>query len=51
MGYTWHFDTKYISKSQKIKQNWTRPENFDIYFSTIFDRQWQKFNTGGRTGH
>lgn len=26
-----------IWKNKKVKQNWTRPENFDIYSCVIFD--------------
>ena len=30
--------TKYFWKGKKIKQNWTRPGNFNICFSIIFQR-------------
>ena len=39
--------TKYFAKIKKIKQNWTRPENFDIYFCISLD----KLNFGGEAGH
>ena len=29
--------SKYLAKNRKMKQNWTRPENFDIPWSVIFD--------------
>ena len=28
---------KVENKKEEIKQNWTRPENFDISFSVSFD--------------
>ena len=29
-------ETKYFAKSNKIKENWIRPENFDICFCVCF---------------
>ena len=34
--------TKYLAKSKKIKQNWTRLEYFDICFYVSFDCYCQK---------
>ena len=31
-----------MAKSKKIKQNWTRTENFDVCFLVNFDRYFQK---------
>ena len=39
--------TKYFPKSKKMKQTWTRPENFDICFWISFDRYYQKIIFGG----
>ena len=38
-------------QNKKIKQNWTRPENFDICFYVSFYCYCQKLNYGGETGH
>ena len=46
-----HLVTKYFVKNKKIKQNWTKPENFDIWFCVRFDRYCQKLNFRGETGH
>ena len=40
---------KYFGKSKKIKQNWTRPENFDIRFSVIYGNYCQILVVGGET--
>ena len=37
---------KYFAQSNKIKQNWTIPENFDICFWVSFDRNCQKWTFG-----
>lgn len=39
--------TKDFAKIKKIKQNWTRPENFHIYFCISLD----KLNFGEEAGH
>ena len=41
--------TNNSAKSKKIKQNLTRPENFDICFCKYFDRYCQKLISGGET--
>ena len=41
--------TKYLANSKKIKQNWTRPEKFDICFCISFDCYFQKVVFGGET--
>ena len=38
-------------KEKKIKQNWKRAENFEIYFCVSFHRYRQKMIPGGKTGH
>ena len=38
-------------KIKEIKENWTRPENFDICFCVSFDRYYQKLIFGGQTRH
>ena len=43
--------TKYFAKSKKIKENWTRAENFVIGFCISFDRYCQKLIFEGETGH
>ena len=39
-----------MAKSKKKKQNWTRPENLDIWFCVSSDRYCQKLLFGGETG-
>ena len=39
--------TKDFAKIKKIKQNWTRPENFHIYFCISLG----KLNFGEEAGH
>ena len=43
--------TKYLTKSKNIKQNWTRPERFDVWSCICFDCYYQKLVFGGDTGH
>ena len=42
---------KYFTKTKKIKQNWTRPENFDISFCVSSGHFCQGLTFGGDTGH
>lgn len=42
--------TKYKAISKKIKQNWRRPEQFDMSFSASLDRYYQKLISGGEVG-
>ena len=37
-----------MTNSKKVKQNWTRPENFDICFSISFDHYCEKLIFVGR---
>ena len=43
--------TKYFAKGKKVKQNWARPENFDICFCVSFDCNCQKLIFGWETGY
>ena len=45
------FLTKYLLKSKEIKQNWTRPGNFDICFWIIFNHYYQNFISEKGTEH
>ena len=38
----------YLENLRKNTQNWTRPENFDIWFCLIFDCLFQKVISGKR---
>ena len=40
---------KYMAKSKKVRQTWTRPESFDISFCVSFDRYCQNLLCEG--GH
>ena len=40
-----------MANSQKIKQNWIRPENFGTCFSPNFYRYYQKLTPRRQTGH
>ena len=40
---------KYLVKNKKIKQNWTRQENFNIWFCLSFECYFQKLVYGGKT--
>ena len=40
--------TKYMPKSKKIKGDWTRTENADIYFYVSFERYCKKSTFGDR---
>ena len=43
--------TRDSEQSKEIKQNWTGPENLDISFWLIFDRNCQIFIAGRETRH
>ena len=43
--------TNILAKSRKIRQNWTRPESFDIPFYVSLNHQCQKLISGGETGN
>lgn len=42
---------KYLTKSYKIKQNWKRPRNFELYFCVSFDYWRQNTIIAEETGH
>ena len=43
------FRTKYLEPNKEIKEDWKRPEKFDICFCITFDRFSKSFTSGGET--